>query len=109
MILVALFTSQRFGTERIGRAFGPVMLLWFVVIGLLGLISIVRHPEVLAALDPTHAVRFMMHSGGRGLLVLGGVFLCITGGEALYADMGHFGKRAVRQLMVFRRAARRCS
>lgn len=96
LILVVLFTSQRFGTERIGRAFGPVMLLWFVVIGLLGLLSIVHHPEVLAALDPTHAVRFLKHSGARGFLVLGGVFLCITGGEALYADMGHFGKRAVR-------------
>ena len=96
LILVALFASQRFGTERIGQAFGPVMLLWFTVIGLLGLISIVHHPGVLVALDPSHAVRFMMHSGGRGLLVLGGVFLCITGGEALYADMGHFGKRAVR-------------
>src|ERR1700727_2595873 len=62
-ILVLLFTSQRFGTERIGQAFGPVMLLWFAVIGLLGLISIVHHPGVLAALDPSHAVRFMMHSG----------------------------------------------
>jgi KUP system potassium uptake protein len=101
LILVALFASQRFGTERIGRAFGPVMLLWFTVIGLLGLISIVHHPEVLAALDPSHAVRFMIHSGGRGLLVLGGVFLCITGGEALYADMGHFGKRAVRGSWYF--------
>src|SRR5277367_1683496 len=96
LILVALFASQRFGTERIGQAFGPVMLLWFTVIGLLGLISIVHHPEVLAALDPSHAVRFMIHSGGRGLLVLGGVFLCITGGEALYADMGHFGKGPIR-------------
>jgi KUP system potassium uptake protein len=96
LILLALFASQRFGTERIGQAFGPVMLLWFAVIGLLGVISIIHHPAVLVALDPTHAVRFMMHSGGRGLLVLGGVFLCITGGEALYADMGHFGKRAVR-------------
>lgn len=96
-ILVVLFTSQRFGTERIGRAFGPVMLLWFLVIGLLGLISIARHPEVLAALDPAHAIRFLVHSGGRGFYVLGGVFLCITGGEALYADMGHFGKSAVRR------------
>jgi KUP system potassium uptake protein len=101
VILIALFTSQRFGTERIGRAFGPVMLLWFAVIGLIGLVSIGHHPEVLAALDPTHAARFMMHSGGRGLLVLGGVFLCITGGEALYADMGHFGQRAVRYSWYF--------
>src|ERR1700734_814033 len=101
LILIALFAGQRFGTERIGRAFGPVMLLWFTVIGLLGLISIVHHPGVLVALDPSHAVRFMMHSGGRGLLVLGGVFLCITGGEALYADMGHFGKQAVRYSWYF--------
>jgi KUP system potassium uptake protein len=95
-ILIALFMGQRFGTERIGRAFGPVMLLWFAVIGLLGVISIARRPEVLMAVDPSHAVRFMMHSGGRGALVLGGVFLCITGAEALYADMGHFGKWPVR-------------
>jgi KUP system potassium uptake protein len=96
LILVVLFTTQRFGTEKIGRAFGPIMLLWFLVIAVLGVSAIVRHPEVLAALDPTHAVRFMMHSGGHGLLVLGGVFLCITGGEALYADMGHFGKGPIR-------------
>jgi KUP system potassium uptake protein len=95
-ILVVLFTTQRFGTERIGRAFGPIMLLWFIVIAVLGVSAIIRHPEVLAALDPRHAVRFMMHAGGQGLLVLGGVFLCITGGEALYADMGHFGKGPIR-------------
>ncbi len=96
LILVVLFTTQRFGTEKIGRAFGPIMLLWFVVIAVLGVSAIVRHPAVLAALDPTHAVRFMMHAGGHGLLVLGGVFLCITGGEALYADMGHFGRGPIR-------------
>jgi KUP system potassium uptake protein len=96
LILVVLFTTQRFGTERIGRAFGPIMLVWFVVIAVLGMSAIVRHPEVLAALDPSHAVRFMMHAGSKGLLVLGGVFLCITGGEALYADMGHFGKGPIR-------------
>jgi KUP system potassium uptake protein len=95
-VLIALFTSQRFGTERIGRAFGPVMLLWFAVIGLLGVLSVAHHPQVLVAVDPSHAVRFMMRSGGRGALVLGGVFLCITGAEALYADMGHFGKGPVR-------------
>jgi KUP system potassium uptake protein len=95
-ILVGLFVSQRFGTQRIGRAFGPVMLLWFIVIALLGLFAIARRPEVLAALDPRHAVDFLRHAGGRGLLVLGGVFLCITGGEALYADMGHFGKGPIR-------------
>ena len=97
-ILVVLFATQRFGTEKIGRAFGPVMLLWFAVIGLLGLHEILLHPMVLEALDPRHAVKFMMHhSGAAGLLVLGGVFLSITGGEALYADMGHFGKGPIRQ------------
>jgi len=97
LILVVLFASQRYGTERIGRAFGPIMLLWFLVIASLGSAAIAHHPEVLAALDPRHAARFISHSGGRGLLVLGGVFLCITGGEALYADMGHFGQSAIRR------------
>jgi KUP system potassium uptake protein len=97
LILIVLFATQRFGTERIGRAFGPIMLLWFIVIAVLGVVAIAHHPEVLAALDPSHAVRFMAHSGGRGLIVLGGVFLCITGGEALYADMGHFGKAPIRR------------
>ena len=97
LILVVLFVSQRFGTERIGRAFGPIMLLWFVVIAVLGVAAILQHPHVVVALDPSHAVRFMMHAGGKGLLVLGGVFLCITGGEALYADMGHFGKGPIRR------------
>src|SRR6202046_5729813 len=92
LILLGLFAAQRFGTEKIGRAFGPVMLLWFVVIAALGVVSIARHPGVLAALDPRYAIRFMMGSGHVGLMVLGGVFLCITGGEALYADMGHFGR-----------------
>jgi KUP system potassium uptake protein len=95
-ILVVLFATQRFGTDKIGHAFGPVMLLWFIVIAVLGASAIARHPPVLAALDPRHAVEFMAHSGSRGLLVLGGVFLCITGGEALYADMGHFGKGPIR-------------
>ena len=95
-ILVGLFAVQRFGTEKIGRAFGPVMLLWFLVIALLGAASIVRHPAVVAALNPLYAVDFLRHSGSAGVLVLGGVFLCITGGEALYADMGHFGKGPIR-------------
>jgi KUP system potassium uptake protein len=95
-ILVGLFVSQRFGTQSIGRAFGPVLLLWFIVIAILGLCAIARRPQVLAALDPRHAVDFLRYAGGHGLLVLGGVFLCITGGEALYADMGHFGKGPIR-------------
>ncbi|HLZ96888.1 MAG TPA: KUP/HAK/KT family potassium transporter [Steroidobacteraceae bacterium] len=96
-ILVALFAAQRFGTEKIGHAFGPVMLLWFLVIAALGMAAIVRHPAVLAALDPAYAVEFLSRSGRSGILVLGGVFLCITGGEALYADMGHFGRASIRR------------
>jgi KUP system potassium uptake protein len=96
LILIALFVAQRVGTEKIGRAFGPVMLLWFFVIALLGLLAIVRHPSVIAAIDPRHAVHFLANSGTGGFLVLGGVFLAITGGEALYADMGHFGKGPIR-------------
>jgi KUP system potassium uptake protein len=95
-ILVGLFASQRFGTERIGRAFGPVMLAWFLVIAGLGVTAIAQHPAVVAALDPRHAIGFLRHSGSQGILVLGGVFLCITGGEALYADMGHFGRSPIR-------------
>jgi KUP system potassium uptake protein len=96
VILLGLFAAQRFGTEKIGRAFGPVMMLWFVVIAVLGLVSIAHHPGVVAALDPHYAVQFLVRSGPAGFMVLGGVFLCITGGEALYADMGHFGKRPIR-------------
>jgi KUP system potassium uptake protein len=96
VILLCLFAAQRFGTEKIGRAFGPVMMLWFIVIAALGIASIARHPGVAAALDPRYAVRFMVDAGAAGFLVLGGVFLCITGGEALYADMGHFGKGPIR-------------
>jgi KUP system potassium uptake protein len=95
VILLVLFAAQRFGTEKIGRAFGPVMLLWFMVIALLGVASILKHPDVIAAVDPRYAIRFMATSGRAGFLVLGGVFLCITGGEALYADMGHFGRRPI--------------
>ena len=95
-ILVALFAAQRFGTQRIGRAFGPIMLLWFIVIAILGLTGIARNPHVLAAIDPRYALGFLTHSGGAGFLVLGGVFLCITGAEALYADMGHLGKGPIK-------------
>ncbi|CAM5768258.1 putative potassium transport system protein kup 3 [Labrys miyagiensis] len=95
-ILIVFFAAQRFGTARIGAAFGPIMLLWFLVIAVLGLTGIVRNPSVLTALDPRHAIGFLAHSGGNGMLVLGGVFLCITGGEALYADMGHFGPGPIR-------------
>ena len=96
VILLGLFGAQRFGTAVIGRAFGPVMLLWFVVIGVLGVIGVVRHPVVLQAIDPVHAVRLVLASGPTALLLLGGVFLCATGGEALYADMGHIGRFPIR-------------
>ena len=96
-VLVGLFALQRLGTEKIGRAFGPIMLLWFLVIAILGVASIARHPAVLTAIDPRYAITFLEHARTKGLLVLGGVFLCVTGGEALYADMGHFGKAAIRK------------
>jgi KUP system potassium uptake protein len=96
VVLIGLFAMQSFGTERIGRAFGPVMLLWFVIIAALGGAAIAHHPAVLAAVDPRYAIRFLEHAGFAGFLVLGGVFLCVTGGEALYADMGHFGKASIR-------------
>jgi KUP system potassium uptake protein len=96
VILIGLFAVQRFGTASIGVAFGPVMLVWFAVIALLGLSGIVRHPQVLLAIDPRWGIAFLGHSGATGLMVLGGVFLCATGGEALYADMGHIGKTPIR-------------
>jgi KUP system potassium uptake protein len=95
-ILLGLFYVQRRGTGGIGRIFGPVMLVWFVSIALLGLRYIVKKPLVLAAINPMHAINFFSHNDGRGFSVLGSVVLCITGGEALYADMGHFGTRPIR-------------
>jgi KUP system potassium uptake protein len=95
-ILVLLFAVQPLGTARIGRAFGPVMALWFVAIALLGLWGIAQHPAVLAALNPLYGLRYLRSGGIASFLVLGGVFLCVTGAEALYADMGHFGARPIR-------------
>jgi len=101
VILVALFAVQRFGTASIGVAFGPVMLVWFAVIAALGLGGVVRHPVALLALDPRYGVDYLLHAGAVGPLVLGGVFLCATGGEALYADMGHIGKTPIRLAWYF--------
>lgn len=95
-VLVALFAIQPLGTAKIGRAFGPVMLLWFVGIGVLGATGIAQHPAVLAALNPWHGLHYLATHGVAGFLILGGVFLCVTGAEALYADMGHFGSRPIR-------------
>ncbi|APR87602.1 Kup system potassium uptake protein [Minicystis rosea] len=96
-ILVALFAIQRRGTGGIGVVFGPITLLWFVMIAALGVHQIVHNPSVLAAVDPRHAVRFFVINKGHGFLMLGGVVLAITGVEALYADMGHFGLGAIRR------------
>ncbi|MBL8624797.1 MAG: potassium transporter Kup [Myxococcales bacterium] len=95
-ILVGLFVVQRFGTHRIGTVFGYVMLLWFISIGVIGATWIVKAPEVLQAVNPVHGARFFAHNGVHGFLLLGSVVLVITGGEALYADMGHFGRTPIR-------------
>jgi KUP system potassium uptake protein len=95
IILVGLFWMQRHGTARIGAVFGPVMLVWFATLAVLGLVHIVGQPGVLAAVSPYYAARFVGENVGRSLIVLGAVFLVVTGGEALYADLGHFGHRAI--------------
>ena len=92
MILVGLFAFQRSGTSRVGSIFGPVTGIWFAVIGLLGLVWIIREPQVLSAINPIYAMRFVIHHGFADIVVLGAVFLCVTGAEALYADLGHFGR-----------------
>ena len=96
IILAALFAAQRYGTAKIGAAFGPIMFVWFIVIAALGVSGIVTAPQVLTAINPLLGLSYLAHSGAVGVLVLGGVFLCITGGEALYADMGHFGAGPIR-------------
>lgn len=95
-ILVALFAIQPLGTARIGKAFGPIMAVWFAAIAVLGILGIVRHPAVLLAVNPLYGLTYLFSHGYAGFLVLGAVFLCVTGAEALYADMGHFGARPIR-------------
>ena len=95
-ILVLLFAVQRFGTGAVGWMFGPVMLVFFVVIGVFGLRQVVHHPGVLKGLSPTYGVQFMIHHGGAAFLTLGAVVLAVTGAEALYADRGHFGASPIR-------------
>lgn len=94
-VLLALFLLQPFGTARIGKIFGPVMAVWFLAIAALGVRGIVQHPSVLLALNPAYGIAFLFSNGYTSFLVLGGVFLCVTGAEALYADMGHFGKKPI--------------
>jgi KUP system potassium uptake protein len=96
VILVAIFAVQSRGTARIGSIFGPVMLLWFATLGVLGAMQLVRNPAVLAAINPAYGVQFFANNGWQGFVVLGSVFLVVTGGEALYADMGHFGVKPIR-------------
>jgi KUP system potassium uptake protein len=104
VILTILFLVQPFGTQLIGKAFGPVMALWFLTIAAMGIAGILHHPSVLAALNPWYGLHYLASGGIKGFLVLGGVFLCVTGAEALYADMGHFGPKPIRAawlLVVF--------
>jgi KUP system potassium uptake protein len=96
IVLLCLFAVQKRGTSGIGRFFGPVTLLWFAVLALLGVVHIVQHPEILQAISPHYAVLFMWHNPGTTFIILGAVVLCVTGAEALYADLGHFGKKPIR-------------
>jgi KUP system potassium uptake protein len=96
VILIALFYFQSRGTTGVGKVFGPITILWFLAISALGLNQVVEAPEVLAAINPLYGAEFFVNNGGRGFVVLGAVFLVVTGGEALYADIGHFGTRPIR-------------
>jgi KUP system potassium uptake protein len=95
-ILLALFAIQSQGTAKIGHWFGPIMLIWFLTMALLGIGGIVLHPSVFAAINPYYGLSYLVSNGATGFLVLGAVFLCVTGAEALYADMGHFGRRPIK-------------
>jgi KUP system potassium uptake protein len=101
VIIVMLFAMQWKGTAKVGRVFGPVMVLWFIVIGLLGLIKVVQNPVVLLAISPTYAIQVVLHDHWVAFFTLGAVVLAVTGAEALYADMGHFGARPIRLTWTF--------
>jgi KUP system potassium uptake protein len=94
-VLVLLFATQRFGTGRVGKAFGPIVVLWFLALAAIGVHNILGNPQVLGALNPAWAIRFFLDHGWGGLLILGAVVLAVTGGETLYADMGHFGRKPI--------------
>ena len=100
-VLIVLFRSQQHGTEKVGGLFGPIMIVWFICLASFGVKSLLQTPRVLEALNPINAVHFFMRNGWHGALVLGAVVLSVTGGEALYADMGHFGKRPIRKAWFF--------
>ncbi|OWW19586.1 potassium transporter Kup [Noviherbaspirillum denitrificans] len=95
-VLVALYMVQHKGTAGIGKWFGPIVLVWFAALACMGAVNIARAPQILAALNPLHALQFFTHNGGQAFVALGSIFLAFTGAEALYADMGHFGKRPIR-------------
>ena len=96
VILIALFLIQSKGTAKVGALFGPILLIWFAAIGILGLVSIIRHPGILAALNPLFAVKFLIQHGRQNFAILGSIFLAVTGAEMLYADLGHFGRKPIR-------------
>jgi KUP system potassium uptake protein len=97
MLLVLLFIAQRHGTGRVGRLFGPIIIVWFSTIGVLGLVEVARNPEIIKAINPLYGIRFLAAEPGIGVVVLGAVVLAVTGAEALYADMGHFGRGPIRR------------
>jgi len=96
VILISLFLIQRRGTAQVGALFGPVMIIWFGTLAALGINSILETPEILAPINPVHAIRFAVERPGLTLVLLGAVFLTLTGAEAMYADLGHFGRRPIR-------------
>ena len=101
VVLAAVFAAQRFGTEKVGKVFGPVMSLWFLSLAAIGIWNVIAAPEVLKAFNPMWAARFFMEHGWHGIFILGAVVLAVTGGEALYADMGHFGAPPIRHAWYF--------
>ncbi len=96
LVLITLFTTQRFGTAKVGRVFGPITVVWFITLAVLGVVNIVHEPEVLMAVNPWWAVKFFIENSWHGVFILGAVVLAVTGGEAIYTDMGHFGPRPIR-------------
>lgn len=96
IILLTLFFCQRFGTQKIGVTFGPILLVWFITIGALGLAQIIQQPQILLAINPYYGIHFFQENGFRGFLSLGSIFLAVTGAEAMYADLGQFGKKAIK-------------
>jgi KUP system potassium uptake protein len=101
IILIGLFMVQKRGTGRIGVLFGPIMLIWFAAIGLAGLVAVIRNPRIFIALDPAYAIQFFIHNGFLSLLIFGAVVLCVTGCEALYADLAHFGRKPITAAWAF--------